>query len=283
MRTGSGLAMGAEVAGLGIGATLMRTLAAAMACLLLASCFGPPRVGGSGIALGLLVPAYFDPDRNPGDWQRIEQAAARVPVVAIMNPDNGPGSETEPDYQQAIAAVHGAAGYVVGYVESDHGSRDLSTVEAEVDAYYARYAVDGIFIDEMDRSADASVVSYYQQLAAYIRAHHSDALIIANPGTSFDEAFAQARVAEIFVDQESSADRVNAATQKPWTQRYPRSMFAEIATGADDDAAEVGVLAPRHIGWVYSTTLSESSNPYQALPSDFEAEVAKVAEVNASR
>ena len=39
--------------------------------------------------LGLLVPAYFYPS-GPGAtrWSQMNQAAARVPLIAILNPDS---------------------------------------------------------------------------------------------------------------------------------------------------------------------------------------------------
>jgi hypothetical protein len=57
-------------------------------------------VGANAAPMGILVPGYFDPPG--GFWSELNFAATRVPLVAIMNPNNGPGARQNPDYVAAV-------------------------------------------------------------------------------------------------------------------------------------------------------------------------------------
>ena len=59
-----------------------------------------PRV----VALGILVPAYFSPTSG-GYWSALNQAADRVPLIAIMNPNNGPSTSINSNYTSAVNAL----------------------------------------------------------------------------------------------------------------------------------------------------------------------------------
>src|SRR5687767_11021555 len=96
-----------------------------------------------------LVPAYFSP--ATGYWNDLAQAARRVPLVAIANIFNGPGSDTEPraDYLQAIRSVRDAGGQVIGYVYTQYGERAAEVVQNDIQRWRELYPLDGFFIDEM--------------------------------------------------------------------------------------------------------------------------------------
>src|SRR5580765_227010 len=79
--------------------------------------------------LGVMVPAYFYP--TPGGlWDSLSNAATHIPLVAIMNPNNGPDTGQNPDYVAAVNSVHSAGGKVTGYVYTSYAARPLAQVEA---------------------------------------------------------------------------------------------------------------------------------------------------------
>src|SRR4051794_12000473 len=81
--------------------------------------------------VALLVPAYFNP--SSGYWTQLASAAQRVPLVAIANISNGPGSATpRADYIQAMQSVRDAGGQVIGYVYSQYGARAADVVKADM-------------------------------------------------------------------------------------------------------------------------------------------------------
>jgi hypothetical protein len=232
--------------------------------------------------LGLLVPAYIDPSVNMSAWNVLATTATRVPLLAIMNPSNGPGRRLDAYYLAAAQAVAQSGGRVLGYVYTSYGKRSLSAVQADVNRYFSWYPVAGIFFDEMASTATSRNLNYYGKLATYVRSKRAGAMIVANPGVAFDRAFAENRTADVFVDAEDPADEVLSSAQAAWTQNYPPSMFAELAYAAGDDAAVVRSLAQRRIAWVYSTQLT-ATNPWAALPDDFAAEVNALIGINATR
>ncbi|MBS2027020.1 MAG: spherulation-specific family 4 protein [Deltaproteobacteria bacterium] len=223
------------------------------------------------------MPAYWDPSADPDDWATLTSTASQVPLIAIMNPNSGPGSGPDTQYSDAIDAINTAGGSVVGYVHTSYGARPTADVESEIDDYFAWYNVQGIFFDEMANDATSAHLSYYEEIATYVRSNHPGSTIIANPGASFDEAFETNAVADIFVDEEDVQTNVHAATQAPWEAGYPASTFAEMSLQTTGDVAEIAwLVANRHAGWFYATTLDYSPNPYSALPSDFAESVSSL-------
>src|SRR5436189_5867308 len=63
---------------------------------------------------GIIVPAYQYPTTGRL-WEECVRASSRVPLVAVMNPANGPGSEVDPRYVSASGSVRSAGGRVIGY------------------------------------------------------------------------------------------------------------------------------------------------------------------------
>src|ERR1700744_2859377 len=95
--------------------------------------------------LGLMVPAYFYP-KPGGAWDDLDKAAARVPLIVIMNPASGPGKSRDMVYVQALAKLHQAGGKATGYIHTSYGERPLAEVEKEIDLYLSFYSLDGFFI-----------------------------------------------------------------------------------------------------------------------------------------
>lgn len=233
--------------------------------------------------VGLLIPAYFDPGTDATDWNRMAGAATQVPLIAVMNPNSGPGKSLDSNYLAAVTALNAAGGRTIGYVHTSYGYRSLGAVEKDVAKYFSWYPVDGIFIDEMASVATSRNLKYYKALTAYIRSLAPSALIVANPGTAFDQAFSTAGVANVYIDCEDTEANVDATAQTGWELTQPATAFAEVAVQSGNDAQEATFLAGRHLGWLYTTTLALSPDPYAALPSDFEQEVAALVTVNGQR
>src|SRR5689334_6275717 len=65
----------------------------------------------------LWVPAYFYPFGDGlKEWERLIAAARDVPVVAIVNPNSGPGDHADTNYEAIIPRARSAGVIVVGYV-----------------------------------------------------------------------------------------------------------------------------------------------------------------------
>ena len=62
-----------------------------------------------------------------------------------------------------------------------YGTRPSSEVKADIQSYLKWYKVNGFFFDEV--AADSSHVTYYKDLASYVRSKNSKYLVVLNPGT----------------------------------------------------------------------------------------------------
>ena len=184
--------------------------------------------------------------------------------LALINPDNGPGSSFDQAYLTQTQTTHGLGASVVGYVYTESGGRPLAQVKSDIDQYYTWYNVDGIFLDE--GPIDCSTQSYYLSLYQYIKAKGGKAIDIINPGTTIPECFAN--TADIIVTFEDTYSHYASWTPAGWESGYPASKFWHIVYGtpASDLSSVVSLAQARNIGTVYLTSLTFAQNPYGAMP-----------------
>lgn len=233
----------------------------------------------------VLVPAYFHPVAG-SDWDRLAATAAQHEdlVWAIANPQNGPGATFDPAYGAAINNLRANDGHVLGYVHTSYGARPINDVMADIDAWYAWYAVDGVFLDEMDNTPNGSE-TYYHALRNHVRTHDVKALVYGNPGTSTTPDYLvgnYGKVADslcVFENDGSfAAGNLSSWTIDTWTLSQPRQLFGALlhSTPASDWQWAVDRAYAEHVGWIYATD-DVPSNPWDTLPAYFEALVAHVA------
>lgn len=119
---------------------------------------------------GLMMPLYTYPTHAA--WKKLIALKARhpqLPVVAIVNPDNGASWGVDPTYTQGIAKLHAAGITTLGYVFTSYGGRAQASVKREVTRWKTEYpTVDGIFYDEM--ASDPTTLSFYMTATADARA-----------------------------------------------------------------------------------------------------------------
>ncbi|NYH19280.1 spherulation-specific family 4 protein [Paraburkholderia bryophila] len=254
-----------------VGKALKR--ATLIACLV-TGCLHGTAFAGTTAALALVVPSYFNATKSVADWNSMVTSAHQVSTTAILNPDNGPGATTDPNYAAATARVRAAGGKVVGYVHTSYGKRSLSAVVADINAYVALYKVDGFFIDEMSNDSKIAHIQYYQSLYNYIKGLNATYSVTANPGTNIPELYASLPTADTFVVFESTAKAYAKYEPLSWQAAYPKTRFIHMVYSAT--AAQMpGIVqyASTHgAGGVYVTSLG-GSNPYKALPPYWSAEV----------
>jgi hypothetical protein len=226
--------------------------------------------------LGILAPAYYDPTPGNSGWDQLAAAARQVPVIAIMNPDDGPGTHRDPSYVAAVGEVRAAGGEVIGYVHTSYARRPLDQVRNEIKEYRRWYHVDGIFIDEMTSNPAKQDLRYYRQLDHFVHHVLPNSLAVGNPGDNTPAAYAQ--MADKLVLFEDGAG-YDTYAPPPWQTLFPASRFANIAYSIPSVAtmqSDVVLAASRHTGWVYVTDAG-LPNPYGNLPTYWTDLVAAVA------
>jgi hypothetical protein len=245
-----------------------------------------------------LVPAYFYPTWWSGSpWDRLNAAAARIPIEAIMNPASGPGTEANPDYQVAVGQLHAAGGKVIGYVPTGYGSRAADEILADVSDYVAWYDVDGIFLDEMgNQSGPLDYVELYASIKDLAEEAGIALHVVGNTGEPFADAEALIAAADTLVIFEGP--NVNSDPNGPsfdsypnkgpytgltsWWLAYDSSRIANLIYDAETAYAmlistikSVGFKA----GYVYITD-DQLPNPWDTLPAYWEDEVTLIEIIN---
>ena len=226
--------------------------------------------------LGIMVPAYFTPGSK---WDAMDYAASRVPLIAIMNPNNGPGTSKSSSYVTALANLHAAGGKVTGYVYSSYAARPIADVEADIDTYLAWYDVDGFFVDEMENDSDPTHIAYYASLYQYIKSKGAQYSVTGNPGSNTQEAYLSTPTADCLMNFENSSNNYVNFTPSSWVKKYPATDFVHLPYGVGGTAAlsnNVSLATNRNAGWIYVSDLTI----YSALPTYWTNEVNLVQSLN---
>jgi Spherulation-specific family 4 len=234
--------------------------------------------------LGLMVPAYFYPGTS-NYWGALDYAAARVPLIVILNPDSGPGAALDPNYTAAVTNVHRAGGQLIGYVATGYTTSNLVTgVEASINRYLSYYAVDGFFLDEMANDADTNHLNYYATLYQYIKGKNPRFIVAGNPGTDTQETYLTRPTADPLMTYEDEATNYPGHVMSGWVTNHLARSFVHVAYGVTSAAAmsnAVSLAVSRNAGWVFFTD-DNLPNPYDTLPAYWTNEVALVQGLNAA-
>jgi hypothetical protein len=195
--------------------------------------------------------------------------AQAVPVVrlATINPHNGPATRPDWRYAEQVRNSQAAGLDVLGYVYTGYAddSRSIAAVAADIDKYYAWYAVDGIVFDEA--STDCSRQPYYAVLNSYVKQKGGKAITVLNPGTWTEECYMTC--ADIIITFEDTYSAYIARYRAPrWARKYDPGRFWHLihSTPTEEDMLHVVRLSKaRRAGWVYVTS-DEMPNPWDTLP-----------------
>jgi Spherulation-specific family 4/PEP-CTERM motif len=243
-------------------------------------------LGGSSptLATELLVPAYFYPSFDPAQsqWTELTAAvAAGARITLIANVFNGPGTQPNSDYTNAINAFRAAGGHVLGYVYTCYGGtqcaeglppqRSVDEVLADAQRWAQWYTVDGIFLDEMANTA--ALLPFYTQVANGLRGTQAGWSIFGNPGTAAPSDYLT--VADTLVTFENGTGSYAGAASEPWMAATDPRRQAHLhynVTGADAMLSLLAQARARNAGYVYITddrftpNNPTEPNPWDQLP-----------------
>ncbi|MGD9633252.1 MAG: spherulation-specific family 4 protein [Pirellulales bacterium] len=260
------------------GAKCAATLCALLVCV-------ATRIGSEPAAaakLDIVVPAYFYPSGG-SDWPKLNAAAAKVPLTAIMNPGNGPGNNVDSNYTSVVNSLRAAGGHVIGYVYSSYTQRSLQVVLNDVDKYDALYNVDGIFVDEMLNTGPAEKLDYYKAIYDHVKAIDPTWQVMGNPGTNTLEPYLTWPTADRLMVFENVGSAYPGHTVSPWNYNYDRSRFVHLVHTEPSSAnmlADLQRAIANNAGGIYVTD-DVLNNPWDRVPTYWNALVEAVAAINA--
>lgn len=229
--------------------------------------------------LQLLVPAYSAASSGAGagtasPWTTLTSGAASYPdvkITAIANPHNGIlTATTAADSSLTTAidtfkAVANTSNQVMAYVATAAGSSgalSVTDVKASIDRYLALYPgkFDGFFLDTMATGSDR--LAFFTDLYNHIKGRNANLIVIGNPGTYPDPAYAD--VTDVLVTYAGNAAAYQGINPQPlntWVYKRPNSAQAMLVHSASTCTAMKNTLAmarqPRmNTGLIYITDLT---------------------------
>jgi Spherulation-specific family 4 len=229
--------------------------------------------------LQILIPLYIYPEIVNGrnTWQPLADAARQVPVLAIVNPNSGPGGKPNADYLQGMKLIQQAGAKMIGYVSTDYGKRPWAKVQADIDLYDKYFSVSGIFLDET--ASDPKLLSHYAQIYKYIKSKPKLQQVVANPGTHIDERYLSQPAADQAVIFESFGKDWLQYQPSGYLRKYDRRRFALMLHNVPDQKTMqqyLDLAVQRNIGYIYITNDTESPNPWDSFPNYWSAEIESI-------
>jgi len=232
----------------------------------------------------VVVPLYVYPGTA---WDEVITAASSVSIVAIINPNSGPGTGPDSTYTTFIQKLHTAGITIIGYVHTTWGARSLSAVQADIDLYARDFLyLSGIFVDEADNTL--TQISYYTSVYNYIKAKSGYTEVFINPGTATIANYLP--ISTNIMIYENSAANINAETipsfvlcppsgysKSGWKYRFSAAAYAASASQIVTLATD---FQQKGIGYLYITDQAGGCCTYNNLATYFATEVADITALN---
>jgi hypothetical protein len=195
-------------------------------------------------------------------------------VVAIVNPDSGPGKRFDDSYTALFRLAKDTKIILIGYVTLSYGKRPISAVKADVDSWLHFYPeIRGVFYDEQPSGPEG--VGFATECFAYARARIENAVLVANPGTRCEAAYVLAKDSPVVCLFES--DQGFERYERPdWADRLPAERFAVLLYGVPTPEAMWQTLRAairKRAGFLYITDAG-GPMPWSRLPSYWDEEIA---------
>lgn len=211
--------------------------------------------------MSLLIPLYVHPVVDPGAWHRLI-ATADLTYAVVLNPADGPGDAPDPAFVSVAGALRGAGARLLGYVDTDYGTRPAAEVTADAARHREWYATDGCFLDRVPAAGDA--LPAFRRLVRTLR-RQGASLVVLNPGVH--PAPGYARIADLVVTFEGPwSTYVSAFSRPDWTARHAPDRFCHLVYGVPEALAPLAVRTAHARGAAVSGPVTgEPPNPWARL------------------
>ncbi|MFE7649398.1 spherulation-specific family 4 protein [Streptomyces phaeoluteigriseus] len=211
--------------------------------------------------MSLLIPLYVHPAEDPGAWHRLITSAAGTYGV-VLNPANGPGEGPDPAFAAAAGALRAAGARLLGYVDTDYGTRDGAEIADEVRRHQEWYAADGCFLDRVTATPEA--LSACRRLVRAVRRLGAETVVL-NPGVH--PAAGYTRLADLTVTFEGHwSTYVSAFSRPAWTVREAPERLCHLVYGVPEALVPLAVRTAHERGAaVCGPVTGELPNPWAEL------------------
>jgi hypothetical protein len=221
------------------------------------------------VPMQILVPAYFYPGgEGRKEWAKMAQEAKKVTIVAIVNPNSGPGENVDPNYTKIITDMNNAGIVTIGYISTDYGkARAKGTVENDLKNWQTFYPqVKGYFLDE--QASDKATAPKYIEWCKAIRKQKPKGMIVSNPGTICEEEYFKDGGPDNICVHETSTS-LKEFNPPAWMRNLPAQRLSILLHSQKDKKTmedEVDLAKKKGVGMVYVTDKPLTPNPWDRLP-----------------
>ena len=209
---------------------------------------------------GIIIPLYFDPNSSWNYLGQLHSEFPGVPMVVIINPDNGPGQNYSQSYSNWTAILEKSGITLLGYIYTSYGERSLATVKLQAYDYLQWYGIRGIFVDEV--SDNSTGASYYRNATQETRSMGLY-YIIGNPGTFAPKSITDFFNSTVLYENPGTPPVENLSSVTNTTGRNGSSIIAINVPVLSNTWLNT---ASEYFSYIYVTNLG-LPNPYCGLPS----------------
>ena len=229
----------------------------------------------------LLVPAYFYPaGEGITSWKTLLAAPATAHVVAIVNPDSGPGKRADNNYRELFKTAKSSSAKLIGYVTLSYAQRPISAIKADIDSWLYFYPdVQGIFFDEQPSGAEHAAFAI--ECFAYARQRIDGAIVVSNPGVVCAREYLAGDDGPTVCMFEHH-EGFEKYQLPEWAEGLPRNRFCVLLYGvesADEMRAAMQSAIAKRSGYIYITDRA-GPMPWDRLPIYWKEEVESVIDGN---
>ena len=205
---------------------------------------------------GILVPLYSYPGNVWDNLIKEKNSHPSVPVVAIINPDSGPGVR-DTNYVAGIKKLQFAGIMVLGYVYTH--KVDTVTIKNYVDDYKNWYNVNGIFFDQMSNVSGNE--TFYASISNYAKSVGLN-YTVGNPGTDTLPTYIGTVDNLVLYDNPGLP---SVSLFGGWHTNFTRNNFSIVSYGVTDINKTYVENIAKHVQYMYVTN-STLPNPFSTLP-----------------
>ncbi|MFD4880530.1 spherulation-specific family 4 protein [Streptomyces sp. NPDC058420] len=210
----------------------------------------------------LLVPYYEHPTVRPAEWAAIVAAAPRLYAV-VLNPASGPGRAPDPAFAEVASQLRAADVRLLGYTDTDYGSRPYKDVGEDLTHYHDWYGTDGAFLDQV--ASGQAEFRHYQRIATAAWSTGCATLVL-NHGTTPHPSYA--RMADVLVTFEGSWTTYRGLPSQSW-RGTAGIRFGHLVYGVPPEV-DLAAEARARGASVYCAVPGMGDHPWGTLPHTLE-------------
>ena len=99
-----------------------------------------PASGNPNNFTSYIIPLYSYPvGKYQSEWEKLYNLSTSKRVYVIINPSSGPGDTADANYLNTINKLKAKDFYVIGYVYTNYGNRNLEDVKNDINKWLSLY------------------------------------------------------------------------------------------------------------------------------------------------